>query len=182
MSHYVIFVNMMTCPIALTSYGRGTVPGTSRGRGRMIKRCETNFITSPTHRTKRQQKVINATRKLERSLHCLRYNFSLKQIVFSDRTFRIIMVVKQSQQQQPSIPRRRRSKRKVNYVATRFSKRKQAQVQQDHAIYGNDYGILPSGMCYLIILVVLLRKYVGMFTTFSYSPSFSYSFPCYKID
>jgi hypothetical protein len=41
--------------------------------------------------------------------------------------------------------RRRRSKRKVNFGATRFSKRKQALVQQDHAIYGNDYGILPSG-------------------------------------
>lgn len=46
--------------------------------------------------------------------------------------------------QQSVIPRRRRSKRKVNYVATRFSKRKQALLQQDHAIYGNDYGILPS--------------------------------------
>jgi hypothetical protein len=43
------------------------------------------------------------------------------------------------------MPRRRRSKRKVNFGATRFSKRKQALIQQDHAIYGNDYGILPSG-------------------------------------
>jgi hypothetical protein len=47
----------------------------------------------------------------------------------------------------PPIPRRRRSKRKVNFVATRFSKRKQAILQQDHSIYGNDYGILPSGKC-----------------------------------
>lgn len=57
------------------------------------------------------------------------------------------MVKQLPQHQQPagSLPRRRRSKRKVNYVATRFSKRKQALLQQDHAIYGNDYGILPSG-------------------------------------
>jgi hypothetical protein len=44
-----------------------------------------------------------------------------------------------------SIPHRRRSKRKVNFAATRFSKRRQALVQQDHTVYGNDYGILPSG-------------------------------------
>jgi hypothetical protein len=58
-------------------------------------------------------------------------------------------MVKQCEQQlnlsSSAIPRRRRSKRKVNYVATRFSKRKQALLLQNHAIYGNDYGILPSG-------------------------------------
>jgi hypothetical protein len=58
-------------------------------------------------------------------------------------------MVKQAQ----PIQRRRRSKRKVNFVATRFSKRKQALVQQDHAIYGNDYGILPSGTCVCSLFV-----------------------------
>lgn len=39
---------------------------------------------------------------------------------------------------------KRRSKRRST-GATRFSARRQAQVQQDAARYGEDYGILPSG-------------------------------------
>lgn len=40
----------------------------------------------------------------------------------------------------------RRSKRK-QAVATRFSARKQARKQEDAEIYGQDYGVLPSGAC-----------------------------------
>ena len=43
-----------------------------------------------------------------------------------------------------SMVKQRRSKRKVT-TATRFSARKQAQIQQETALYGSDYGILPSG-------------------------------------
>ena len=39
---------------------------------------------------------------------------------------------------------KRRSKRRTS-GATRFSARRQAQVQQAAAVYGSDYGILPSG-------------------------------------
>lgn len=51
----------------------------------------------------------------------------------------------------------RRSKRNSKTtVATRFSARQQARQQKDADIYGQDYGILPSGVCCCVVFLCVV--------------------------